>query len=305
MSASLNAEMGAEMGSEIGLERGLEMVPPPSPTVGAALRSSVSEGLHAIGGFAQINLLEKRIEVRESALAWWVPLACTGLVAAVALASGWQLNPRLAALKARALATEAKVAEQTQRMEAASQQNKSGTAKDQAQALRAALTQQERLLALMGGVAPAALEPARPDAAVVATTSQDFSALLEGLSRTRVDGLWLTQVRLDRRTQEVRLEGQTRNAQWVSTYIDELTRNPRFKGLVLSAVEVSRPEARGAAAADATELAKFKLVSTVATASPPNSPPNPPANASAKAPTTTPTTASNGPATATSPGNKP
>ena len=83
-----------------------------------------------------------------------------------------------------------------------------------------------------------------------------------------MDGLWLTQVRLDRRTQEVRLEGQTRNAQLVSTYIDELSRNPRFKGLVLAAVEVSRPAGRGAGVAgnEAIEPARFKLASAAAVA---------------------------------------
>ena len=228
-----------------------------------AATSPVSAELQAIAGFAQVNLLETMAVIRDRQLPWWSPLACVALVASIALGSGLQLNPLVAALKARAVKREAQVQEQSQLIEAAARMNKAGTAKDQAQALQAALTQQERLLALLGGASSNAL------ASGTAPTAQDFSILLEGLSHTRVDGLWLTQVRLDRRTQEVRLEGQARNAQLVSTYIDELSHNPRFKGLVVSAVEVSRPAARaagGAGGADGAEPARFKLASAVTVA---------------------------------------
>ena len=209
--------------------------------------------LQAIAGFAQVNLLEAITVSRSRGLPWWSPLACVGLVASIALGSGLQLEPLVIDLKARALKREAQAQEQARLIELAARQNKGGSAKDQALALQAALTQQERLLALLGG------EPRGADAV---PTSHDFSALLEGLSQTRVDGLWLTQVRLDRRTQEVRLEGQAQHAQLVSGYIDALTRNPRFKGLVLAAVEVSRPAAR----TDAAEPARFKLASALAAA---------------------------------------
>ena len=216
--------------------------------------------LQAIAGFAQVNLLEQVVVTRNRQLPWWAPLACVGLVTSAAVGSGLQLNPLVDALKVRATATEAQVQEQTQRIEAATRLNKSGTAKQQAEALQAALTQQqERLLVLLGGT-PASSTGAQPVAGRPAT-AQEFSALLEGLSRTRVDGLWLTQVRLDRRTQEVRLEGQARHAQLVSNYIDDLSRNPRFKGLVLSAVEVSRPTPRAAGAVEPPEPARFKLAS--------------------------------------------
>ena len=218
----------------------------------------VSTELQAIAGFAQINLLETIDVSSRSGLPWWSPLVCIGLAASVALGSGLQLDPLVTTLKARALKREAQVQEQASLIELAARQNKGGSAKDQALALQSALTQQERLLALLG------TDRRGGDAA---PTSQDFSALLEGLSRTRVEGLWLTQVRLDRRTQEVRLEGQARHAQLVSGYIDELSRNPRFKGLVLAAVEVSRPAARGAGAAgtEPAEPARFKLASAVGT----------------------------------------
>ena len=228
----------------------------------SAANASASAELQAIAGFAQVNLLETMAVTRTRGLPWWSPLACIGLVASVALGSSLQLNPLVTALKARAAKREAQVHEQTKLIEAAARQNRGGNSKDQAQALQAALTQQERMLALLGGASGTAATTG------TAPTSQDFSALLEGLSHTRVDGLWLTQVRLDRRTQEVRLEGQTRNAQLVSTYIDELSRNPRFKGLVLAAVEVSRPAGRGAGVAgnEAIEPARFKLASAAAVA---------------------------------------
>jgi hypothetical protein len=223
--------------------------------------------LQAIAGFAQVNLLEQVAVTRNRQLPWWAPLACIGLVTSAAVGSGLQLDPLVVALKDRATATEAQVQEQTQRIEAAARLNKSGTAKQQAEALQAALTQQERLLVLLGGTSAngAGAQPA----AGRSPTAQEFSALLEGLSRTRVDGLWLTQVRLDRRTQEVRLEGQARHAQLVSHYIDDLSRNPRFKGLVLSAVEVSRPTPRAAGAVEPPEPARFKLASAVVAAGTP------------------------------------
>ncbi len=221
------------------------------------MSGAMSTELQAIAGFAQVNLLEAITVSRSRELPWWSPLACIGLVASIVLGSGLQLEPLVTAAKARALKREAQAQEQAKLIELAARQNPSGSAKDQAIALQSALTQQERLLALLGG------EPRGADAA---PTSQDFSALLEGLSHTRVDGLWLTQVRLDRRTQEVRLEGQARQAQLVSGYIDELSRNPRFKGLVLAAVEVSRPAARGGAVSgtDTPEPARFKLASALA-----------------------------------------
>lgn len=233
---------------------------------GAPMNNATSAGLQAIAGFAQVNLLEQIAVTRDRRLPWWAPLVCIGLVTSVALGSGLQLNPLAVALKERATTTEAQVLEQTQRIEAAARQNKAGTAKEQAQALQAALAQQERLLALLGGTSTAKPGASAATAAGQPPTAQDFSALLEGLSRTRIDGLWLTQVRLDRRTQEVRLEGQARHAQLVSAYIDDLSRNPSFKGLVLSAVEVSRPAARAGGAMEAPEPARFKLVSAVAAA---------------------------------------
>ena len=223
------------------------------------MRPATSSELQAIAGFAQVNLLETMVVTRTRELPWWSPLVCIGLVASVALGSGLQLNPLVTALKARADKREAQVQEQVRLIELAARQNKAGNAQDQAQALQAALTRQERTLALLG------TDPATGPRA--ATTSQDFSALLEGLSHTRVDGLWLTQVRFDRRTQEVRLEGQARDAQRVSGYIDELSHNPRFKGLVLAAVDVSRPAPRGAAGVEPPEPARFKLVSAIAAAS--------------------------------------
>jgi Fimbrial assembly protein (PilN) len=221
----------------------------------SASNGVTSAQLQAIAGFAQVNLLETIALEHNRTLPWWSPLACVALVASIALGSGLQLNPLVTELKARALKREAQVQEQASLIELAARQNKGVSAKDQAQALQAALTQQERLLALLGG---------QSRAGDTTPASQDFSALLEGLSRTRVDGLWLTQVRVDRRTQEVRLEGQAQHAQLVSGYIDALTRNPRFKGLVLAAVEVSRPAARGgvgAAGTEAAEPARFKLAS--------------------------------------------
>jgi hypothetical protein len=223
------------------------------------MSSTMTTELQAIAGFAQVNLLETLATDRNRSLPWWSPLACAALVVSMALGSGLQLNPLATELKARALKREAQVQEQARLIELAARQNKGVSARDQALALQAALTQQERLLALLGGDSRGS-NTGQND---LAPTSQNFSALLEGLSRTRVDGLWLTQVRLDRRTQEVRLEGQARHAQLVSGYIDELSRNPRFKGLVLAAVEVSRPAANGgvATAGDAAAPARFKLAS--------------------------------------------
>ena len=243
-----------------------------SATMNATPSAAPSAELQAIGGFAQVNLLELVVVTRDRRLPWWAPLACAGLVVSAALGSSLQLSPLVVALKAKATAREALVLEQTRLLEAAARQNKAGTPKDQAVALQAALTQQERVLALLGGAPSAAATPG------AAATSQDFSALLEALSHTRVDGLWLTQVRFDRRTQEVRLEGQTRQAPLVSTYINDLSRNPRFKGLVLAAVEVTRPAARGAASNEAPELARFKLASATFS----------PANAAAAVPAATP-----------------
>ena len=224
------------------------------------MNGQIDAGLQAIAGFAQVNLLEVNVPERNRALPWWSPLACVALVASIALGSGLQLDPLVTQLKARALKREAQVQEQIHLIDLAARQNKGGSAADQAQALQAALTQQERLLALLGGDSRGSVGEGVP------TTAQDFSALLEGLSRTRVDGLWLTQVRLDRRSQEVRLEGQARHAELVSGYIDELSRNPRFKGLVLAAVEVSRPAPRAGVAgiAETAEPARFKLASALA-----------------------------------------
>jgi hypothetical protein len=243
------------------------------------MSAAMGTELQAIAGFAQVNLFEAVTVTRQRELPWWSPLACIGLVASVALGSSLQLDPLVTALKARALKREAQVQEQSQLIEQASRLNKGGSAQDQALALQAALTQQERRLALLGGETHGNGGAGGSDATGTpraVPTAQDFSALLEGLSRTRVDGLWLTQVRLDRRTQEVRLEGQARNAQLVSGYIDDLSRNPRFKGLVLSAVEVSKPAARGAFGAEPLEPARFKLASAIAAA--PGAPSTPPAD---------------------------
>jgi len=239
--------------------------------------ASLDIGLRAIAGFAQVNLLEIIPVTRRRSLPWWAPLASAGVVAAAALGSSLYLNPEVNAQKARIAAVESRVLEHTQRLEAAARASKPGNPAEQAQALQAALAQQERLLALLGGAVSDAADSSaaagRADTAAptAAPTTQAFSALLEGLSRTRVDGLWLTQVRLDRRTQVVQLEGQTRHPQLVSTYIDDLSRNPRFQGLVLATLDVSRPAGRpaagpttaggGEAAAPAPELASFRLAS--------------------------------------------
>lgn len=212
--------------------------------------ANLDAGLQAIAGFAQVNLLEDMPVARRQTLPWWAPLACVGVVASAALGSSLQLDPLVTAQKARIAAIESRVLEHTQRLEAAARASKTGSPAEQVQALQAALSQQERMLALLGGAVPGSADSSAvagedgSRAVAAATTAQAFSALLEGLSHTRVDGLWLTKVRLDRRTQEVQLEGQTFHPQLVSTYIDDLSRNPRFKGLVLSTMDVSRPAAR-------------------------------------------------------------
>ena len=112
------------------------------------MSAAMSAELQAIAGFAQVNLLEAITVSRSRGLPWWSPLACVGLVASIALGSGLQLEPLVTDLKARALKREAQAQEQARLIELAARQNKGGSAKDQALALQAALTQQERLLGL-------------------------------------------------------------------------------------------------------------------------------------------------------------
>jgi hypothetical protein len=240
----------------------------------AAAAAAMAAGLQALAGFAQVNLLEEISVSKDQHLPWWAPAAAVGVVVSAALGSALQLNPLVSAQKARITAVEAQVLEQSQRIDAAARLQKNGTVAEQVQALQAALAQQERTLLLLGGGVPPAVPAvggaalplggvARP--AAIAPTSQAFSAQLEGLSHTRVEGVWLSKLRLDRRTQEVRLEGLARDARLVSTYIDELSRNPRFKGLVLATVEVARPAVSAPVSAEAAaavaEPASFRLVS--------------------------------------------
>ena len=243
-------------------------------TGSAAELNDTATTLQAIAAYAQINLLPTQDSANlRGGLPWWSPIACAAVVAALALGSSLPLGSSVAARQAQVLGLEAQLQQKTSQLAALAKAAPGGTVAEQSLALQAAVTQQERLLGTLGGtvgstvMVAAAQAPgtgALIDPAAVRALAQDFSKLLEALSRTRVDGLWLTQVRIDKRNQELKIEGQARDAQMVSGYIDELSRNPQLKGLVVSAVEVTRPAAAtavtsDAAAAAAVEPARFKL----------------------------------------------
>ena len=249
-----------------------------------SFQADMAAKLQAIAAYAQINLLPAAdTNTRVRVMPWWSPLACASVVVAAALGSSGPLNSALSQKRALVQAADVQLQEKTSQLEAASKALQGGTLTEQTLALQAAVTQQERLLALMGGAGGAiaagtipagtAFDPAAPRA-----LTQDFSVLLEALSRTRVDGLWLTQLRIDKRSQELKIEGSARDAQMVSSYIDELSRNPRFKGLVVTSVDVVRaapgsaptnPLATGAAAPTNAEPARFKLSLATASTVPP------------------------------------
>lgn len=254
--------------------------PPPLATPSAdAYRADMAAKLQAIAAYAQINLLpavDAPIPVRV--LPWWSPLACASVVVAAALGSSAPLNSALTQKRALAQAADTQLQEKTSQLEAASKALQGGTLAEQALALQAAVTQQERLLALLGSAAGASAAGATVNPTAAGPLTQDFSVLLEALSRTRVEGLWLTQLRIDKRSQDLKIEGSARDAQMVSTYIDELSRNPRFKGLAVTSVEVVRaapgsapsyPAATGTAALAITEPARFKLSLVAASTVPP------------------------------------
>ncbi len=245
-----------------------------APSRSADAPSDIAAKLQAINVYAQINLLpiEEGTGARGN-LPWWTPLACAAVVAALALGSSLPLRSSMAARQVQVLALEAQLQQKTGEL-AAAKAAPSGTVAEQSQALQAAVTQQERVLAQLGGTvmvgaAEGAGAGALIDPSAVRVLGLPFSVLLEALSRTRVEGLWLTQVRIDKRSQEFKIEGQARDAQMVSGYIDALSRNPPLKGLVVSAVEVTRP-----AALVATALA---TPSTAATATVPATTPDSPA----------------------------
>ena len=249
-------------------------------TGSAAELNDTATTLQAIAAYEQINLLPTQDSANlRGGLPWWSPIACAAVVAALALGSSLPLGSSVAARQAQVLGLEAQLQQKTSQLAALAKAAPGGTVAEQSLAMQAAVTQQERLLGALGGalggtlggalggtvMVAAAQAPgagALIDPAAVRALAQDFSKLLEALSRTRVEGLWLTQVRIDKRNQELKIEGQARDAQMVSGYIDELSRNPQLKGLVVSAVEVTRPAAATAITSDAVaaaEPARFKL----------------------------------------------
>jgi len=75
-----------------------------------------------------------------------------------------------------------------------------------------------------------------------------YSAYFQALARGRVNGLWLTGVRIDGPQADIGLRGRALQAELLPGYLNGLARQPVLQGKAFGHVEISRPAAPGTAA---------------------------------------------------------
>lgn len=76
--------------------------------------------------------------------------------------------------------------------------------------------------------------------------AKGFSPYLAGLARQAVDGVWLTELEVDRETDNLALAGLTRDASLVPLYLERLRVEEAFAGRGFRHFELQRPEADSA-----------------------------------------------------------
>lgn len=72
--------------------------------------------------------------------------------------------------------------------------------------------------------------------------ARGFSAHLEGLARQRVQGLWLTALRIGEGGRSVRLDGRTLAPERVPKLVQQLSAERAFAGLHFNALRMERPD---------------------------------------------------------------
>ena len=77
---------------------------------------------------------------------------------------------------------------------------------------------------------------------VVLKEAEGFSHLLISLARQKEDGLWLTSIQLGGSDRQMILEGQTKKAELVPSYLQKLRNEPSFLGRNFSLFELKESE---------------------------------------------------------------
>lgn len=82
---------------------------------------------------------------------------------------------------------------------------------------------------------------------VVVKDDIGYSSTLVALARQRVDGLWLTRISLGPAGRNMALEGETRSAEAVPQYLQNLRQEPSFVGRTFTLFDLKNDDAKGGA----------------------------------------------------------
>jgi hypothetical protein len=202
----------------------------------------------------QANLLDETLRATQRRRSSWpiVPAIVTGLVIASAL--HWLASARsdIASLAQRAQASEQRFKEVEKHWHAGAG-NSAAATHQASESLEQEVANKRALIAVL------------QQALTSADNSWTAYSVLSSLSDRHRDGLWLTQIRIDRLRREIVLEGQATDAESISAYVAGLgARGSALARMSVSSVTSELAETGAAAADDARagHRLRFKLQST-------------------------------------------
>lgn len=198
----------------------------------------------------QINLANPQLLHRRHAFGLREMALIAGAALAGALAWAVYVHDQARTLEAQATEREAQLAEAQQALDARqadATRPASALLTERVEALRTQIAQREALLASIGASLDAA--------------PTGFAPRMRALARSHVEGVWLNEFLLA--PDAVVLKGSALQPGLVTTYLDQLGRQPAFAGLLFSGLRVSQPQAQptaeGAAAAHLPARVDFEL----------------------------------------------
>ncbi len=193
----------------------------------------VSEALLQRAVRREVNLLDLSLQQkpRPPLPAWGLCLAAGLAVLVCWMGSEWQ-RAQQAQLTRQLAVLRAQISSQQQAAPTA-------PAPEREAALRTDATRLQAQLARLRG----------------AQQAHALATVLEALAQATLDGVWLTQIRVDRDTGIVQLDGPTRDARLVTDYLSALARQAPFAGLAVRKVAVKPRAAQGAQSPSGFEFA--------------------------------------------------
>ncbi|SHG98082.1 PilN domain-containing protein [Massilia sp. CF038] len=163
---------------------------------------------------------------------------------------------RMRSLKAQAAATDALLVNKQQRLADAKVQY---PPRPKSTTLSAEITTAQNELTMLSEAADTVQRGGFGD-------TRGFSPYFRAFARQKVDGLWLTELRVAGSGNAIGVQGNALNAELVPQYLQRLAREPVMKGATFSTLEIGTPETDKSAGAATPRYLSFSLQSSLATA---------------------------------------